>query len=103
SERAVKWARRRPAIAALLGMVFLTALGGLAGVFWHWRAAVRARDAEARANRSLDRANQSLDATNKRLEANLYATTIGLAASELQGKSPGRAVELLESCAKPLR
>src|SRR5262249_51377220 len=110
AERAVKWARRRPAIAALMGLVLLTALGGFAGVLWQWRAAVRARDAEARANRSLDGANRSLDATNKsldathkRLEANLYANPIGLAASELQGKNPGRAMELLESCPEPLR
>src|SRR5262249_50051648 len=54
-------------------------------------------------NRSLDATNKSLDSTNKRLEANLYANTIGLAASEIQGKSLGRAVELLESCAEPLR
>jgi WD40 repeat protein len=102
-ERVVKWTKRRPAIAALLGVVFLTAMGGFVGVFWQWRVAVRARDAEALANRALDGANRSLDATNKRLEANLYANTIGLAASEIQGKSAGRALELLESCAASLR
>src|SRR5262249_39768598 len=37
------------------------------------------------------------------LEANLYANTIGLAASEIQGNNPGRAMELLASCAEPLR
>src|SRR5262249_48950266 len=36
-------------------------------------------------------------------EANLYANTIGLAASEIQGKNLGRAQELLASCAEPLR
>src|SRR5262249_37491196 len=102
-ERLVKWSKRRPAIATLIGVVLLTALGGIAGVFWQWRAAVRARDAEARANMSLAGANGLLDATNQRLEANLYANTIGLAASEIQGKSPGRAEELLEGCAERLR
>jgi serine/threonine protein kinase len=102
-ERVIKWAKRRPAIAALLGVVLLTALGGMAGVFWQWRRTERANRSLDRANRSLDGANRSLDATNKRLEAQLYANTIGLAASEMHGKSPGRAVELLESSAEPLR
>ncbi|MGO9919624.1 MAG: protein kinase domain-containing protein [Isosphaeraceae bacterium] len=41
SERAVKWARRRPAIAALLGLVTLVTALGLGGVLWQWRQAVR--------------------------------------------------------------
>jgi serine/threonine protein kinase len=117
TERALKWAKRRPAIAALVGVVLLTALSGIAGVFWQWRQTDRARRAVTakanaldnanrsrdRANRSLDGATQSLGATNNTLEANLYANTIGLAASELQAKSPGRAFESLESCPEPLR
>ena len=43
-ERAVKWARRKPAIAALLGLVALVTALGLGGVLWQWRAAVRARN-----------------------------------------------------------
>ncbi len=43
SERAVKWARRRPAIAALLGLVTLVTALGLGGVLWQWRAALAAR------------------------------------------------------------
>jgi WD40 repeat protein len=42
-ERAVKWARRRPAIAGLLGLVALVAAVGLGGVLWQWREAVLAR------------------------------------------------------------
>ena len=49
SERAVKWARRKPAIAALMGLVALVAAFGLGGVLWQWRAAVKARNvAQAR-------------------------------------------------------
>ena len=40
-ERAVKWARRKPAIAALLGLVALVTALGLGGVLWQWREAVR--------------------------------------------------------------
>src|SRR5262249_61254062 len=43
-ERAVKWARRRPAIAALGGLVVLVAAAGLGGVGWQWRRAVSALD-----------------------------------------------------------
>ena len=43
-ERTIKWARRRPAIASLLGLVVLVTALGLGGVLWQWRAAVLARD-----------------------------------------------------------
>ncbi len=53
-ERAVKWARRRPAIAGLLGLVALVTALGLGGILWQWRAAVRARnDAQAREQEAL--------------------------------------------------
>ncbi len=53
SERAVKWARRRPAIAALLGLVALATATGLGGVLWQWCAAVTARlDAERESGRA---------------------------------------------------
>ena len=46
-ERCWKWARRRPAIAALLAGLFLTVSTALVAVTWQWRNAVTARD-EAR-------------------------------------------------------
>jgi WD40 repeat protein len=48
-ERAVKWTRRRPTVAALSAAVVLTVLVGLLLVSWKWREAVKARnDADAR-------------------------------------------------------
>src|SRR5262249_35551872 len=38
AERAIKWARRRPAIAALLAAVVLVAAVGFGLVVWQWRA-----------------------------------------------------------------
>jgi WD40 repeat protein/tRNA A-37 threonylcarbamoyl transferase component Bud32 len=38
--RAVKWARRRPALAALSAMLIVVFLAGVAGVIWQWRDAV---------------------------------------------------------------
>src|SRR5205085_2444563 len=43
-ERAWIWARRRPAIAGLLGLVALSSAAGLAGVLWQWREATVQRN-----------------------------------------------------------
>jgi serine/threonine-protein kinase len=83
-ERALKWARRRPAIAALLalvgvgwllpsplaregpalvallGLVTLVMAVGLAGVLWQWRQAVRAlHAAEQEMQRAQDQAQRA--------------------------------------------
>ena len=42
-ERGVKWARRRPAIAALLGAILLTLLSGMVLVTWQWQRAEQQR------------------------------------------------------------
>jgi tetratricopeptide (TPR) repeat protein len=66
-ERALKWARRRPAAAALLGVSVLAMLGlaVLSSVaVWQWQAAVaaleRARDAEETSRAHLIRAEENL-------------------------------------------
>jgi WD40 repeat protein len=46
-ERAVKWARRRPAIAALLASLVCVAALGFALVVWKWQEATAALDREA--------------------------------------------------------
>jgi WD40 repeat protein/serine/threonine protein kinase len=45
-EQMVKWARRRPAVAALLAVVLCVAALGASLVAWQWRAAVGARRQE---------------------------------------------------------
>ncbi len=57
-ERCSKWARRRPAIAALLAGLAVAVVTGLTAVTWQWRAAVAARD-EAR--RTLKMANEAVN------------------------------------------
>jgi WD40 repeat protein len=47
AERMTKWARRRPAVAALAALVFVVAASGLGGVLWQWRQAEAARAREA--------------------------------------------------------
>ncbi len=63
-ERAVKWARRRPAIAALLGIVTLVTALGLGGVLWQWGEAVLARGI---AERESERAKAQSELAERRL------------------------------------
>ncbi len=57
-ERCWKWARRRPAIAALLAGLAVAIVTGLMAVTWQWRAAVAARDG---ARRTLKMANEAVN------------------------------------------
>jgi hypothetical protein len=54
-ERVLKWARRRPAVAALLGLVVLLTAAGLGGIAWEYGEALRERN------------NAQTEATNARL------------------------------------
>jgi WD40 repeat protein len=76
-ERAAKWARRRPVIASLIGLVLLVTALGTAGVIWQW----------GEARRALARAR-----------ANLYFHLISSADREWRSNNVGRAEELLDEC-----
>ncbi len=54
-EQAAKWARRRPAVAALSAGIVLVSLLGLTGVVVSWREAVRNASAEIDARRDAER------------------------------------------------
>jgi WD40 repeat protein len=47
-ERAVKWTRRRPAIASLTIAISLVSVMGIAAITWQWRVAVNAQRESAR-------------------------------------------------------
>ena len=104
-ERAVKWARRRPAVAGLLaGIVLLTAtvLAVITGLYRNavWQAGEAAREArraqqqEALAGRQKNRAEEQLD----RAERLLYATQIQAAQREWEAGNVALARAHLESC-----
>jgi WD40 repeat protein/tRNA A-37 threonylcarbamoyl transferase component Bud32 len=81
-ERALKWVRRRPALAALAALLVLVFLAGFAGVSWQWRrAAVFAR-------------------TKQRTS---YARAIALAYAEWQAGNAGRSEQVLGECDPELR
>jgi WD40 repeat protein/serine/threonine protein kinase len=83
-ERSVKWAQRRPAVAALLAMVLLTSVVGFMGSTWQWLRAERARLAET--------------ALNDALRTNLYGNRIALAERELGVSNLRRVDQLLAEC-----
>jgi WD40 repeat protein/serine/threonine protein kinase len=88
-ERSVKWAQRRPAVAALLATVVLVFLLGFAGVTWQWTRAERAR--------------QAVTETNATLEKTLYFNRIALAERELAVNNLRRVDQLLAECPPELR
>jgi WD40 repeat protein len=95
-ERAVKWAKRRPAVAALLALVVFITVSGFGLVTWQWRRADKAREELA------DTAKE-LAGKARELEIKNYVRNIALADNELAVGNTGRAEELLEECPKDLR
>lgn len=73
-ERTVKWARRKPAIAALLALVVLVGAAGLGGIVYQLR---------------------KVEATARKLHQNLYVADMGMAHRAYLDNHLGRAVELL--------
>jgi len=90
-ERAAKWARRRPAVAALLALVVGITVLGLGLVTWQWwRAESANQDLLAKAT--------ELAVQAKELESKNYVGNIAQAALELAMSNSGRAEELLDEC-----
>jgi WD40 repeat protein len=118
-ERVWKWARRRPAAAALLVVspVALVALVGLALGSFYSRELVRAREAEEEARHSAETAlhqeSQAKGAADQalvhlKLEKGqttdlLYATRVNLSYREWQAGVAHRARQLLDDCPQDLR
>jgi WD40 repeat protein/serine/threonine protein kinase len=83
-ERALKWAQRRPAIAALIGLVAVVSTIGFGVSTWQWRGAVRAQEAMVRAQEAM--------------KERLYIDQVGLALAEYRAHNPSGADQLLNEC-----
>src|SRR5262249_30463745 len=81
-ERALKWARRRPAIASLAAAVLVITVLGFGLVAWQWLRA------EAALGQASDKAKAEALA-NRQLEQTLYFNLIALAQRELLLKNWG--------------
>src|SRR5262249_12322 len=88
-ERAWKWARRRPVVAALLASIVVVSATGFSGILWQWRQAELAR-------RDVMHKAEELQIKN-------YFRNIALAERELASLSASRAEELLDECPEHLR
>jgi hypothetical protein len=94
AERAVKWARRRPAIAALLGLVALVAALGLGGVLWQWKTALAnaaaAKEQEKKAivarNEAKDQEKRAILARNEAKDQEKRALVARDEAEQARGK-----------------
>jgi WD40 repeat protein len=83
-ERALKWAQRQPALAALVAAVVLLPSLGLVGIAWQWRDAVHQR--------------RLAESARQEAEQLLYAHSISLAYREYLDANVARAAELLDRC-----
>ena len=94
--RSAKWARRRPAVAALLAAVVVLAASGFAGVTWFWwQATLGQRELAWTAHRGTLR--------QRELAWTAYVGQIARAEMEVQRGDVARAVELLRRCDPALR
>jgi WD40 repeat protein len=97
-ERVAKWVRRRPAIATLSATLVLTALLGLAGVFWQWRK-TEANYREARAQRDVaDAKTREVIQKSEVIERQNYINLVNLAHRETLANDIVRANQLLDRC-----
>jgi WD40 repeat protein len=103
SERAVKWARRRPAVATLVASIILVTGLGFAGVVWQWREAEAARREVTDKAEALEIKQREVADKAETLEINLYYKRIALVPLERKRRIGSRADELLDQCPEKLR
>jgi WD40 repeat protein/serine/threonine protein kinase len=102
-ERGVKWARRRPSVAALTAAVIVVALLGLVGVLWEWQQATRAQREMARAYREAEAARRETEINLAQAQTHLYFNRIALAEREWQANHVAQAEHILDQCRPELR
>jgi eukaryotic-like serine/threonine-protein kinase len=116
-ERALKWVRRRPVIAALSATTALAILGGVLGIVWQWRRA-EANFKEAESQRKIAETNYE-DAESQRkiaeaktveaqaraedLERQGYISLVALSLRENQADNITLAEQSLDRCPPHLR
>lgn len=89
AERAWRWCRRRPLLAALWLSLVLAVLAGLGGIAWQWRRAeIHAQGEKAQ--------RLAAEANAARTRLNLYAADVYLAAQAVQDGDYGLARRVLD-------
>jgi WD40 repeat protein len=104
AERTVKWARRRPALAALAATVLVTAVAlaaGLALVTAAWEGERQAKGKETAAREAAQASEKDTTTQRDVLRRQLYATHMMLAQRAWEENDPGRVAELLDRYRNP--
>jgi predicted Ser/Thr protein kinase len=102
-EQAVKWGRRRPALAATIAALFLVTVAGFAGVLWQM---LRAEAAKALAVREKETADNERSKAVRLAEAAkwyTYRANVAAAANALQLGNIGSARRYLEAAPEQFR
>ncbi len=102
-EKSVKWARRRPAIAALSALVVLVALLGMGGILSQWREAVVARRAAVERARAEAEARAEATQLAANLQGETYSLALALAQREWEAANIAQVQRRLDLCAPLLR
>ena len=99
----MKWARRRPAIAALSALVVLVSLIGMGGVLSQWREAVVARRAAVEKAQAEAKARAEATHLATNLQGQTYSLALALAQREWEAANIAQVQRLLDLCAPRLR
>jgi WD40 repeat protein len=109
-ERALKWARRRPGVAALVLLLGLVAAAGLGGILWAYGEALeqrhafeveaeRAREQKGRADANADDARSAAERAERQKEAaqwQKYVAQVGRAEAQILAGEPIGALHTLD-------
>jgi WD40 repeat protein len=102
-ERAVKWVKRNPLVAALAALMVLSVVGGAIGIFVKYRDAQEQAEAARKAKAVADEQRQRAIAERDRAEVLVYVSRISLAQQEWQYGDSTLAWRYLDSCPWNLR
>lgn len=97
-ERAWRWAKRRPAIAALLACIAFLVIGGGAAVSAAWLHALAGWRSAERNEKRADKERQLAESRREEAERALYFSRIAQADLERQQNRPISARRLLDAC-----
>ncbi len=102
-ERLMKFARRRPAVAALSAALLAVGLIGLTGIIWEWRQSLEnLKQANIQESIAREKSHEAAEKANS-LERQLYFHRIQLAHDEWNTNSSSAALDILNRCPPDLR
>jgi eukaryotic-like serine/threonine-protein kinase len=109
-ERVLKWVRRRPMVAALVGLVFLATAAGLGGIAWAYgealaekKAADNAKDDALKQKKAADDAKDDALKQKNAAEQALANSQVMLADAAWRGGNVGLALDRLDEVPADLR